>query len=217
MRQRVGAVVIALGLLLQGCATLRGRVDTSAGQVRAYEGRVVALRVGASEPEALDLDSKLFVGDVVRTQEKSRCRIALRDGTLITLGERSELEIRESAAAAAAGPQSIRRLVLKVATGLLKLVSFAFPGAGIAVEVLTALASFTFSGTEGIVEVTPTQVSALNLAGTVRAVSLQEGIPGGVVLLPGEGTNIELGKAPSLPSRWPAARVEKVTEATYLP
>lgn len=136
MPQRMGAVVIGLGLLLQGCAiltSLKGQVvDTSAGHVRAYEGKVVALRVGASEPEGLDLDSKVFVGDVVRTQENSRCRIALKNGT-------------------------------------------------------------------------------------VRVVSLQEGIPGEVVLQPGEGTNIELGKPPAPPSRWPAERVERVKQATSLP
>ena len=218
MPQRMGAVVIGLGLLLQGCAiltSLKGRVvDTSAGHVRAYEGKVVALRVGASEPEGLDLDSKVFVGDVVRTQENSRCRIALKDGTLLTLGERSELEIRASASS---GSQDTRRMVVKVATGLLKLAGFAFPGAGTAVEVVTALASFTFSPTEAIIEATPTRVSALNLDGTVRVVSLQEGIPGEVVLQPGEGTNIELGKPPSPPSRWSAERVERVKQATSLP
>ncbi len=218
MQRRVGAVIIGLGLLLNGCAfltSLQNRaIDTSAGHVRAYEGKVIALRVGASEPEGLDLDSKLFVGDVVRTQENSRCRIALKDGTLLTLGERSELEIRESAAR---GSQDTRRMVVKVATGLLKLAGFAFPGAGTAVEVVTALASFTFSPTEAIIEVTPTRVSALSLEGTVRVVSLQDGIPGEIVLQPGEGTNIELGKPPSPPSRWPSERVDRVKQATFLP
>lgn len=74
------AVVIALGLLLQGCATLTGRVvDTSAGHIRAYEGKVVALRFGASEPEGFDLDSKLFVGTLYG--RKRILAAGLRSGT----------------------------------------------------------------------------------------------------------------------------------------
>jgi hypothetical protein len=101
-------------------------------------------------------------------------------------------------------------MVVKVATGLLRLVGFA-------VEVVTALASFTFSPTEAIIEVTPTRVSALNLDRTVHVVSLQEGMPGEVVLQPGEGTNIELGKPPTPASPWSAERVDRVKQATYLP
>jgi hypothetical protein len=56
--------------------------------------------------------------------------------------------------------------------------------------------------TEAIIEVTPTRVSALNLEGTVRVVSLQEGIPGEVVLQPGEDISIELGKPPTPSNRW---------------
>jgi hypothetical protein len=218
MRRRVGAVVVGLGLMLNSCAILASLkdqvVEPSAGQVRAYEGKVVAIRAGASEPESLDLDSKVFAGDIIRTLENSRCRIGLNDGTVLTLGERTEMEIRASASS---GSQDTRRMVVKVATGLLRLVGFVAPGAGTAVEVVTALASYTFSPTEAIIEVTPTRSSALNLDGTVHVVSLQEGIPGEVELQPGEGTNIELGKPPTPPNRWSAERVERVKQATYLP
>jgi hypothetical protein len=220
MRQRVCAVVIGAALLLQGCASLPGlkkqAVATSIGHVRAFEGTVVVIRSGASDPERLDLDSEVFVGDVVRTLEHSRCRLGLRDGTLLTMGERSELEMRASAASRAPGTrgQNTRQMVVKVVAGLLRLAGVSFPGAGTAVEVLTALASFAFSPTAAIIEVTPTRVSALSLEGTVRAISLQEGIPGEVVLQPGEGTDIEPGKPPTPPRRWPAERVERVKQAT---
>jgi hypothetical protein len=218
MHQRVGAVVFGLGLILNGCAMLTSLknqvVEPSAGQVRAYEGKIVAIRAGASEPESLDLDSKVFAGDIIRTLENSRCRIGLHDGTVLTLGERSEMEIRASASG---GSQDARRMVVKVATGLLRLVGVVVPGAGTAVEVVTALASFTFSPTEAIIEVTPTRVSALNLEGTVHVVSLQQGIPGEVVLQPGEGTNIEPGKPPTPASRWSVERTDRVKQATDLP
>ncbi|MBI3328957.1 MAG: FecR domain-containing protein [Nitrospinae bacterium] len=213
MRKRVGVVIIAVGLLLNGCAGLQSRIlETSAGRVTALKGEALVIRPGENEPQSLDLDSKVFPRDVVRTLENSRCRITLTDNTILALGERSELEIQD-----ASSPLGTRRIILKVAVGLLRLVGLAVPGAGIAVEVITGVASFFFLGTEAIIEVTPGGTAALSLEGSVRVVSRQEGIPGEVVLRPGEGTDIAAGKPPTPPRLWPAPRVERVKQATSLP
>jgi len=215
MWRRVGPVLLVVGVLLTGCASLtKLLLDPSAGQVRAFEGQVLVLRPGTSQPQRLDLESPVFAKDIVRTLEHSRCRIALQDGTLLTLGERSELEMQRSA------PSRVRpapRFVLKLVTGLRRIAGLAVPVASTASEVLTTLASFTFSPTTAIIEVTPTRVSALSLEGTVRVVRLQEGLPGEVVLQSGEGTDIAPGHAATPPRPWAAVRVERVTQATDLP
>jgi ferric-dicitrate binding protein FerR (iron transport regulator) len=210
------AVLLLLaGAMLAGCAGLTAELqDTSSGRVTALTGETVVRRAGAERPQSLGLDSRVFPKDLIQTREGSRCRITLADKTVLTLGERSEVEIQ---AFAFSQRDRVRQMLIKVATGLVRMaLSLVFPPSG-ALSIVTTLASLAFSGTEVIVEATPAGTAVASLEGTVRVTSLQDGAPGTVELKPGEGTDIAVGKAPTPPRTWGAARIERVKQATVLP
>jgi ferric-dicitrate binding protein FerR (iron transport regulator) len=207
--------VVLGALVLTGCATLTGELtDTSAGRVTALQGEAVVRRAPSGETQSLGMDSRVFPRDVVQTRAGARCRITLHDATVLTLGEGSELEVQEFAFS----PRDrTRSMVVKVATGIVKLaLSLVFPPSG-ALSVITGLASLAFSGTEVVVEATPTRTAVASLEGTVRVRGLQTSAPGEVTLGPGEGTDIEPGKPPTPLRRWAPARLDRVKQATALP
>jgi ferric-dicitrate binding protein FerR (iron transport regulator) len=208
-------LVVVTAILVSGCAAVtREMSDTSAGRVTALEGEAVVLRTGTTRAQSLGLDSRVFAKDVVQTRDSSRARISLADQTVLTLGERSEVEIREFAFSQR---DRVRQMVLKVGFGIIRLaLSLVFPPSG-ALSLLTGLASLAFSGTEVIVEATPTTTAVASLEGTVRVEALQAGAPGVVTLRPGEGTDIALGQPPTPARTWGAARLARVKAATALP
>lgn len=208
----LGSVLLG-SVLLTGCAALTGEVaDTSAGRVTALQGEAIVRRGEPSQVQSLGMDSRVFPKDVVQTRDGSRCRITLQDQTVLTLGERSEIAIEEFSQRNGTGSK-----VVKVITGIVKLAtSVLFPPSG-GLNVLTTVAALFFSGTEVIVETTPSRTAVASLEGTVRVRSLQAEAPGEVELKPGEGTDIEPGQAPTPARRWGAARLERVKQATALP
>jgi ferric-dicitrate binding protein FerR (iron transport regulator) len=215
MTYRAVGLLLVTGWLAAGCAAVSSQLtDTSAGKVTALEGEAVVLRTGASRVHSLGLDSRVFPRDVVQTREGSRARISLADQTVLTLGERSEVEIREFAFSQR---DRMRQMVIKVGFGIIRLaLSLAFPPSG-ALSVLTGLASLAFSGTEVVVEATATSTAVASLEGTVRVEALQAAAPGVVTLKPGEGTDILAGQPPTAPRTWGAARLARVKAATALP
>ena len=65
---RVGALIIVVGFVLDGCASVKEWIrDPSAGRVFALDGVVLVIHPQTSQPESLELNSRVFAGDVVRT------------------------------------------------------------------------------------------------------------------------------------------------------
>lgn len=76
------------------CAGMTAYGDEEAvGSVRSVEGEVVIVR--GEDEIAAEKGTRIFAQDVLRTQSESAVGIVLRDDTTISLGPKSELEMKE--------------------------------------------------------------------------------------------------------------------------
>lgn len=205
------ALVVATWVVA-GCATARVDAPDGAGQVTALVGEAVVVRPGIAV-QNLGVQSRVFARDRIQTREASRAQITLADQSVMSIGERTDVEIQEFRFDAGS---RVRNLFVRIAQGIMRMSASSTAATG-PVSLSANLASVTFSGTEAVVEVTASRTAVASLEGRVRVTSSQPGITGAVELGPGEGTDVDAGAAPKPAAVWGAARLERVKQATRVP
>ncbi len=207
------ALVVATWLVA-GCAT--ARVDApegGSGRITALVGEAVVVRPGITRAQSLAVESRVFARDRIQTREESRAQITLADQSVMSIGERTDIEIQEFRFDAGS---RVRNLLVRIGQGIMRMNASSAAATG-PVSLSANLASVTFSGTEAVVEVTPSRTAVASLEGRVRVTSTQPGVTGAVELRPGEGTDVDAGAAPKPAAVWGAARLERVKQATRVP
>ena len=135
IRRRIGS--IALGLVLLGVACIPGQSwgqeDQRIGTVLAVEGTAEGRAANATIWEPLQFRAAVFPNDTVRTAADSKAKILLRDDSIMTLAERSEMQFTEFLLT----PQQ-RRTIISLTLGKLRVVTTRIFGAGSTTEVRTA-------------------------------------------------------------------------------
>jgi hypothetical protein len=183
------------------------------GEVGALVGDSTAVRFGTSAATPLALGSPVYEGDRIRTAAGARLELAFVDGTVVQLGERTDLVLDWFLYAPDADSQSA---LLRVSSGIFRVIlELVLPNA--AFEVQTATAAATVRGTDWITEAMSDSTAIVALEGRVAVRNVRPGIPGEVVLGPGEGTDVAAGAAPSGPVTWGDARRDAFIERTSIP
>jgi hypothetical protein len=183
------------------------------GEVGALVGSSTVVRFGASDAMPLALDAPVYEGDRIRTAAGARLELAFVDGTVVQLGEGTDLVLDWFLYAPDADSQST---LLRVSSGIFRvMLELVLPNA--AFEVQTATAAATVRGTDWITEATPEATAIVALDGRVAVRNVAPGVPGEVALDPGEGTDVAAGAAPSGPVVWGDARREAFIERTSIP
>jgi hypothetical protein len=168
IRRRIGSVALVLALL----AVARipgpswGQEDQRIGTVLAVEGTAEVRAANATTWEPLQFRAAVFPNDTVRTAADSKVKILLRDDSMMTLAERSEMQLTEFLLT----PQQ-RRTIVSLTLGKLRVVTTRIFGAGSATEVRTANTVAGVRGTTFIVMFIPpeeTEVAVLDGVVTVR-------------------------------------------------
>ena len=148
---RIGLVgVMLVSLLAAGAGQAAGQevlgvLTASQGEVSISRpspppGRVLAVRAGVRE--------QLFAGDVVKTGADALAKLLLRDDSLITLGEDSELEVTEALFEPAASKRSTTvKLLHGVARAVIPPVDSPNPDSRFTIETRTAVVGVR--GSEG--------------------------------------------------------------------
>jgi hypothetical protein len=159
-------------LLLLGVACLPGRSwgqeDQRIGTVLAVDGTATVRAANATPPEPLQFRAAIFQNDTVRTQANSKVKILLRDDSIMTLAENSEIQFTEFLL----NPEAQqRRTIVSLTLGKLRVVTTKIFGAGSATEVRTANTVAGVRGTTFIVIFVPpeeTEVAVLDGVVAVR-------------------------------------------------
>ena len=174
-QRRIGLVVMALTLLGLAASATRswGQTEERIGTVLAVDGTAEARAANASTWEPLQFRAAIFPQDTVRTGADSKVKILLRDDSIMTLAERSEMQFTEFLLT----PQQ-RRTVVSLALGKLRVVTTKIFGAGSATEVRTPN---TVAGVRGttfvVIFIPPDTTEVLGLDGVVTARNLNPAIP----------------------------------------
>jgi hypothetical protein len=186
--------------------------NRSIGRVDALLGDCTVVRFGESGARTLEVGAEVYEGDRVRTDAGARLKLLFVDGTVVQLGERTDLVLDWFLYAPGANSQSA---LLRVSAGIFRVIlELMLPRAAFEVQTATAVASVR--GTDWITEVTPHATAIVALDGRV-AVRNIEPVAGEVVLGPGEGTTVNAGAPPTPVAVWGDARRESFIERTRAP
>ena len=148
-------------LAVAGMPGLRwGQEDQRIGTVLAVDGTATVRSAQATPPEPLQFRAAIFPNDTVRTAANSKAKILLRDDSIMTLAENSELQFTEFLLT----PQQ-RRTIVSLTLGKLRVVTTKIFGAGSVTEVRTANTVAGVRGTTFVVIFIPpeeTEVAVLD-------------------------------------------------------
>lgn len=198
---------LLLALLLVAAPMPRGASAAQpVARVASAEGVVLVVRGDARSP--LAAADPLFLDDEVHTGHDGRLVAEGVGGLTIVIGPASEVRLRRWLVE----PQGGRaEMVLTMLTGLMRLFTTGTGQRAIDVETRTAVASVR--STEWLVEATAASTGVFSVAGPVEVTAA--GVT--VRLTPGLGTEAVLGRRPTAPAAWAAARLARVTAAVPRP
>jgi hypothetical protein len=167
IRRRIGSVALVLTLLGMACmpGQSRGQEDQRIGTVLAVEGTAEVRAANATTWDPLQFRAAVFPNDTVRTAADSKVKILLRDDSIMTLAERSEMQFTEFLLT----PQQ-RRTIVSLTLGKLRVLTTRIFGAGSATEVHTANTVAGVRGTTFIVVFIPPDATEVDVLDGVVAV-----------------------------------------------
>lgn len=166
--------------------------DAAAGHISRLAGGVVVVRHGAEM--ALGIDGAIDVADTIRTSADGRAEITFTDGSILTVGPESEVEVSFFAPEASESTalfdliSGIARLTVNKATGWGRF------------EVRTTTAVASVRGTDYLVEALPEKSAVFVAEGRV-AVSSRAGA-GTIILRMGQGVDVTAEYVPLVAKTW---------------
>jgi hypothetical protein len=143
-----------------------GQAADHIGTVLVAEGTAEIQTRGTSAWETVRFRDPVFLNDTVRTGAGSKVKVILRDDSILTLAEHSEIHLTDFLLA----PQQ-RRVIVTLALGTLRVIAERHFGSGSVTEVHTPNAVVGVEGTTFIVRFIPpdtTDVTSLEGVVTVR-------------------------------------------------
>jgi hypothetical protein len=210
MHRRIAGLGI---LILLWSAPAAAQTPSSIGTVDALTGDCTVVRFGESAASALTVGAALHEGDRIRTAQGARLRLAFADGSVVQLGERTDLVLDWFLHAPDAGTQNV---LLRVSFGIFRVIlQLVLPRAAFEVQTATAVASVR--GTDWIAEASAEATAIVALEGDVAIRNVEPALPGEVVLGTGEGTTVTADAPPTAPTVWGDARRNDFIERTTVP
>ena len=176
------------------------------GTVLAVRGAVFADTGGGSQ--TLTVNAPLRRSDTITTNA-GKAKIALNDGTVISIAENTRLRLADYDKASS----GFRTRLALISGAMRVLVAKITPAGRFEVETETAIAAVR--GTDWVIETTPAGTAVAVLRGAVAVSSLEAPPQSSVVLRsPGQGTDVAHGKAPTPPKPWGAERLANIITRT---
>src|SRR5262245_32595092 len=175
-----GRIAQSLGILLLvvWSTPSPAQAPPSIGTVDALVGEGTVIRFGQTAASPLAVGAELYEGDRIRTEAGARLRLAFIDGTVVQLGESTDLVLDWFLVAPDVNTQNV---LLRVSSGIFRVIlELVLPRAAFEVQTSTAVA--TVRGTDWISEATPDATATVALEGQVAIRNIQPAIAGEVVL-----------------------------------
>jgi len=190
-----------------------GAQQAAVGTVTDLVGEATVTRHGASAAEALGIGAELFEGDRIHTEAGARLRLMLRDGSILTCGEATDLTLDW---VLYAPDQETRSVLLRVPLGIVRAVTELLVPLS-TYEMYTNTAVISVRGSEWIAEAQADATAIVSLEGEIAVRNADPAVPGEVTLAPGEGVTVETGTPPPAPTVWGDARRNDFIERTTVP
>jgi hypothetical protein len=207
---RTVLTIVSIGL---GSSAVLAQQPPSIGQVTALQGQATVQHAGNTQAMPLSVESPVYREDLIQTLAASKIKLVLLDGTELSLGEVSTMTLSKFVYTP---QQRAHQGIINIARGIFRAVTRkVFPQTTFEVRTATAVAAVR--GTQWLGEVTPEATAITVIEGEVAVAHAQARIGGAVVLMPGQGTDVEGQQPPTAPKLWAAERVSRLLQATTLP
>ena len=167
-RRYDAAVVLMLVGLLAVCRQSRGQTAERIGTVLVVENVAEVRAREATAWERLHFRDAVLVNDTVRTAAASKVKILLRDDSIMTLGEHSEMQLTTFLLT-----REQRRTVVNLVLGTLRVITTRIFGADSATEVHTLNTVAGIRGTDMVVSFSPPDQTDVMVRATETAVTVQ--------------------------------------------
>lgn len=211
--QGPGRAAVLLLFALLWSAPISARAADAIGSVSALVGQAQVTSRGTAGARALAVGTEVFEGDRIQTAADAKLRLSLDDGSVLTLGAATDLDLGRFQYTP---QQAARSVLLEVPRGIIRiLVELLVAHSTFEVRTHTAVASVR--GTDWIAEAGPGATAIVALGGRVGVRSADPAQAGEVVLFTGEGTTVEAGAPPQAKKTWGEARRNAFIERTRLP
>lgn len=214
VRASIGGVGLSLIAMLMVLSTSgRAQEADRIGTVLAVEGVVQIQAQGATTWTQLRFRDAILRGDTVRTAAAGKLKVLLRDESIMTLAEQSEMTFTEFLLT-----EQQQRSVVSLLIGTVKVLTRRVLGSGAAVEVHTPNAVAGVRGTIFIVRFTepPPTTEIFVLEGTVTARNLDPAIPEVESVPLNTRTTVLGGGGPSAPVTIDPAALESIAQSVQL-
>ena len=197
-----GGIAFALGVSeAQGEGQLAGIVNAAIPDESVQ-------RWGQGKEIQLQLSDAINVNDVVRTLQAGRVRIALLDGSLLSLGARSVMRITKH------DPQG-QQTEIELHGGRLRANMVKLTQGGASFEVKTPTAVIGVVGTDFVVLAEAESLTTVYaIEGVVVVRNRDFNVEGLVMVRPGERTTVRPGQPPTTPERVAPAELQSETDQT---
>ena len=217
MIKKMFTTIIVLGMVLlahQGTAI----AGNPSGYVTSIEGGAHVVRSGESEKKSLDLNDPVYLGDTVQTAEKSYLQILMDDDSVLNLGEKAQITIKEHIYEPT---KDLRRSLYKLIRGKLRVVvGKLFSRSTSRLEVETPTSVIGIRMTEFIVwVVSPDLTIVITIDGEVVAKNIRPDLVCSERVAGGYELEIAKNRCPTVPKETPAERIEEILLETdlYMP
>jgi hypothetical protein len=181
--------------------------DVVVGSVVAVRGAVFSDAGAGQQP--LAANTPVHRGETIVTGA-GKAKIALNDGTIISIGENSRMRLAHYAGTAARA-----KITVDLVSGVLRpLLVKATPSGNFEIETETAIAAVR--GTDWVIEATPERTSVAVIRGVVTVSGRTDRQATVVLRSPGQGTDVRRGSAPTPPAPWGIKRLAEIlVRATF--
>jgi len=168
-RRRYDAVVVFMLLgLLAACRQSQGQTAERIGTILVVENVAEVRAQNATTWERLRFRDAVLVNDTVRTAAASKVKILLRDDSIMTLGEHSEMQLTTFLLS-----REQRRTVVNLVLGTLRVITTRIFGADSATEVHTLNTVAGIRGTDLVVSFSPPDHTDVMVRATETEVTVQ--------------------------------------------
>jgi hypothetical protein len=158
------------------------------------------------------LQKPVFQEDIIETDVASKVRITLTDTTVISLGERSRLELKQFLYDPR---QQTRTGRFIIPSGVFRtIIRTLIPQS--TVEIITPTALAAIRGTDLMGEVSAESTAIVVLEGTVMVSNVSPRFRGLATLTEGSGTTVVDEQPPSAITKWSESRIEALRQATTI-
>lgn len=209
------AMIVALVL---GLHYALAQAKEPIGYITSLKGDVSVTRSGEREKNALVLNDPVYLGDTIYTTARSKVQILMEDDSLLNLGEKARITIREHIYQP---EKDLRGSVYKLVRGKVRVVVgklFSDPDSRLEVETPTSIIGIRM--TEFIVHiVSPELTVVITLDGEVIARNIRPDLVCVETVAAGYESRIAKDACPTTPAKTPAEKMEEIlleTEA-YMP